>query len=131
MEARCSTEPTCSKLDFFSWGIPEETARELTRHHTELGYSPGKLIFGQGSRPTSCCGVVKGVVRESARIRTAPKRWCGSRRPATFLGLADKLDNSGQWVRRFEAWTASQCVLAVVTREHVRGLMRTCPPRNC
>jgi CRP-like cAMP-binding protein len=28
-------------------------------------------------------------------------------------------------VRRFEAWTASQCVLAIVTRDHVRNLLKS------
>src|SRR6266481_1994809 len=46
----------------FSWGIPEETARELTRQHTELNYSSGKLIFSQGSPADIVLCVVKGVV---------------------------------------------------------------------
>ncbi len=37
----------------FSWGIPEQTARELTRHHTELSYTSGKLILARARRPTS------------------------------------------------------------------------------
>src|SRR6202030_1320247 len=46
----------------FSWGIPEETARELTRNHSELNYSPNKLIFSQGSPADIVLWVVKGVV---------------------------------------------------------------------
>lgn len=111
----------------FSWGIPEETARELTRHHTELGYSPGKLIFGQGSPADIVLWVVKGVVREVCPNPNGTQTLVRLATAGDILGLADKLDNSGQWVRRFEAWTASQCVLAVVTREHVRGLMKNMP----
>jgi len=32
----------------FSWGIPQEVARELTEHHNEVNYGSGKLIFSQG-----------------------------------------------------------------------------------
>ncbi len=112
----------------FSWGIPEETARELTQHHTELNYSAGKLIFSQGSPADIVMWIVKGVVRE---ICPNPKGTQTLVRLATagdVLGLADKLDDKGQWVRRFEAWAAGPCVLAVVTRDHVRNLLRQMTP---
>ncbi len=108
----------------FSWGIPEETAKELTAHHTEINYAPGKLIFSQGSPADIVMWVVKGVVRE---VCPNPKGTQTLVRLATagdVLGLADKLNEKGQWVRRFEAWTASNCVLAIVTRDHVRNLLK-------
>ncbi|MGB8683590.1 MAG: Crp/Fnr family transcriptional regulator [Candidatus Binatus sp.] len=108
----------------FSWGIPEETARELSAHHTEINYAAGKLIFSQGSPADIVMWVVKGVVRE---VCPNPKGTQTLVRLATagdVLGLADKLNEKGQWVRRFEAWTASNCVLAIVTRDHVRNLLK-------
>ena len=108
----------------FSWGIPEETARELSAHHTEINYASGKLIFSQGSPADIVMWVVKGVVRE---VCPNPKGTQTLVRLATagdVLGLADKLNEKGQWVRRFEAWTASNCVLAIVTRDHVRNLLK-------
>jgi CRP/FNR family cyclic AMP-dependent transcriptional regulator len=108
----------------FSWGIPEETAKELTAHHTEINYTSGKLIFSQGSPADIVMWVVKGVVRE---VCPNPKGTQTLVRLATagdVLGLADKLNEKGQWVRRFEAWTASNCVLAIVTRDHVRNLLK-------
>jgi len=33
----------------FSWGIPQQTAEDLTNHHTGLNYAAGSLIFSQGS----------------------------------------------------------------------------------
>ncbi len=111
----------------FSWGIPEETARELTRHHTELSYSPGNLIFNQGSPADIVLWVVKGVVREVCPNPNGTQTLVRLATAGDVLGLADRLNEKGQWVRRFEAWTASQCVLAVVTRDHVRGLMKNMP----
>jgi len=114
----------------FSWGIPEQTARELTQHHTELNYSAGKLIFSQGSPADIVMWIVKGVVRE---VCPNPKGTQTLVRLATagdVLGLADKINDKGQWVRRFEAWTAGPCLLAVVTRDHVRNLLKHMNPEE-
>jgi CRP/FNR family cyclic AMP-dependent transcriptional regulator len=114
----------------FSWGIPEETARELTRQHTELNYSSGNLIFSQGSPADIVLWVVKGVVREVCPNPNGTQTLVRLATAGDILGLADKLDDKGQWVRRFEAWTASQCVLAVVTRDHVRNIMKAMKPEE-
>ena len=108
----------------FSWGIPEETARELTKHHTELNYSSGMLIFSQGAPADIVLWVVKGVVREVCPNPNGTQTLVRLATAGDILGLADKLNEKGQWIRRFEAWTASQCVLAVVTRDHVRNLLK-------
>src|SRR5271156_5764089 len=114
----------------FSWGIPEETARELTQHHTELNYSAGKLILSQGSPADIVMWIVKGVVRE---VCPNPKGTQTLVRLATagdVLGLAGKINDKGQWVRRFEAWTSGPCLLAVVTRDHVRNLLKHMNPEE-
>ena len=114
----------------FSWGIPEETARELTKHHSELNYSPGKLIFSQGSPADIVLWVVKGVVREVCPNPNGTQTLVRLATAGDILGLADKLNEKGEWVRRFEAWTASQCVIAIVTRDHVRNLLKSMPPEE-
>ncbi len=108
----------------FSWGIPEDTARELTRHHTELTYPSGKLIFSQGAPADIVMWVVKGVVREVCPNPNGTQTLMRLATAGDILGLADKLNDHGQWVRRFEAWAAGPCVLAVVTRDHVRNLLK-------
>lgn len=112
----------------FSWGIPEETARELTKHHNELNYSSNKLIFSQGSPADIVLWVVKGVVREVCPNPNGTQTLVRLATAGDILGLADKLNDKGQWVRRFEAWTASQCVIAIVTRDHVRNLLKAMTP---
>jgi CRP/FNR family cyclic AMP-dependent transcriptional regulator len=114
----------------FSWGIPEQTARELTRHHTELSYTSGKLIFGQGSPADIVLWVVKGVVREVCPNPNGTQTLVRLAAAGDILGLADKLNEKGQWVRRFEAWAASPCVLAIVTRDHVRNLLKAMNPED-
>jgi CRP/FNR family transcriptional regulator, cyclic AMP receptor protein len=114
----------------FSWGIPEQTARELTRHHTELSYTSGKLVFGQGSPADIVLWVVKGVVREVCPNPNGTQTLVRLATAGDILGLADKLNDKGQWVRRFEAWTAGPCVLAVVTRDHVRNLLKAMNPEE-
>ena len=114
----------------FSWGIPEETARELTRHHTELTYSSGKLIFSQGSPADIVMWVVKGVVREVCPNPNGTQTLVRLATAGDILGLADKLNEKSQWVRRFEAWAAGPCVLAIVTRDHVRNLLKNMSPEE-
>lgn len=112
----------------FSWGIPEETAKELTRHHTELCYEPGRLVFSQGSPADIVLWVVKGVVREVCPNANGTQTLVRLATAGDILGLADRLDEKGQWIRRFEAWTASKCVIAIVTRQHLRDSLKVMNP---
>lgn len=120
--------PKAIEAGLFSWGIPEQTARQLTEHHTELNYGPGQLIFSQGSPADIVLWVVKGVVREVCPNPNGSQTLVRLATAGDILGLADKLNQKGQWIRRFEAWTASKCVLAVVTRDFVRSLLKGMNP---
>ncbi|MGB3552210.1 MAG: Crp/Fnr family transcriptional regulator [Candidatus Binatus sp.] len=112
----------------FSWGIPEPTARQLTSHHSELNYPAGQLIFSPGSAADIVLWVVKGVVREICPNPNGTQTLVRLATAGDILGLADKLDEKGQWIRRFEARTATECVLAIVTRQHVRDLLKDMSP---
>lgn len=114
----------------FSWGIPQTIATELTQHQTKLNYASGKLIFGQGTPADIVLWVVKGVVREVSPNPNGAQTLVRLATTGDILGLADKLDDKGQWIRRFEAWTASDCELAIVTRERVRSLLRDMNPEE-
>ena len=80
----------------FSWGIPEEAARDLTSHHSELNYSSGKLIFNQGSPADVVLWVVKGVVREVCPNPNGSQTLVRLATAGDILGLADKLNDKGQ-----------------------------------
>ena len=128
-ESKMNVHPLLNRANLFeaglfSWGIPEQPARELTAHHTETCYESGKLIFSQGSPADIVLWVVKGVVREICPNPNGTQTLVRLATAGDILGLADKLDDKGNWVRRFEAWTASKCVLAIVTRQHVRDLLK-------
>jgi len=132
-ESKMNVHPLLNRANLFeaglfSWGIPEQTARELTAHHTETCYESGKLIFSQGSPADIVLWVVKGVVREICPNPNGTQTLVRLATAGDILGLADKLDDKGNWVRRFEAWTASKCVLALVTRQHVRDLLKGMNP---
>jgi len=114
----------------FSWGIPPQTAAELIKHHTELNYESGQLIFSQGSPADIVLWVVKGVVREICPNPNGSQTLVRLATAGDLLGLADKLTDKGQWIRRFEAWTASKCTLAIVTRDHVRNLLKNMSPEE-
>src|SRR5271167_302004 len=128
-ESKMNVHPLLNRANLFeaglfSWGIPEQTARELTAHHTETCYESGKLIFSQGSSADIVLWVVNGVVREICPNPNGTQTLVRLATAGDILGLADKLNEKGQWVRRFEAWTASKCVIAIFTRQHVRDLLK-------
>jgi len=114
----------------FSWGMPGQIAAQLTKDHTKLNYTRGKMIFSQGSAADIVFCIVKGVVREISSNPNGTQTLVRFATAGDILGLADKLDEKGQWIRRFEAWTASECVLAIITRQHVRDLMRDMDPEE-
>jgi CRP-like cAMP-binding protein len=74
--------------------------------------------------------IVKGVVREVCPNPNGTQTLVRLATAGDILGLADKLNDKGQWVRRFEAWAAGPCVLAVVTRDHVRNLLKAMNPEE-
>ena len=76
----------------FSWGIPQQTAKELTKHHTELIYAAGKLIFSQGSAADIVLWIVKGVVREICPNPNGNQTLVRLATAGDILGLADKLN---------------------------------------
>lgn len=114
----------------FSWGIPGQIATQLIKDHTKLNYTRGKLIFSQGSPADIVLWVVRGVVRETCPNPNGTQTLVRFATAGDILGLADKLDEKGQWIRRFEAWSASECVLAIVTRQHVRDLLSDMKPEE-
>src|SRR5215472_7246123 len=111
-----------------SWGVPQRIADELIKHHTRVNYEAGRLIFGQGSPADVVLWVVKGVVREMCPNPNGTQTLVRLATAGDILGLADKLNDKGQWVRRFEAWTASKCTLAIVTRDNIRNLLKGMGP---
>src|SRR5271168_4067196 len=114
----------------FSWGLPQTIATELTKQQTRLNYARRKLILSQGSPADIVLWVVKGVVREISQNQNGTQTLVRLAATGDILGLADKLDDKGRWIRRFEAWTASECELAVVTRQSVRNLLRDMKPEE-
>jgi CRP/FNR family cyclic AMP-dependent transcriptional regulator len=108
-----------------SWGVPQRIADELIKHHTRVNYETDRLIFSQGSPADIVLWVVKGVVREMCPNPNGTQTLVQLATAGDILGLADKLNDKGQWVRRFEAWTASKCILAMVARDNLRNLLKS------
>jgi CRP/FNR family transcriptional regulator, cyclic AMP receptor protein len=74
--------------------------------------------------------IVKGGVREVCPNPNGTQTLVRLATAGDILGLADKLNDKGQWVRRFEAWTAGPCIIAIVTRDHVRNLLKAMNPEE-
>jgi CRP-like cAMP-binding protein len=111
-----------------SCGLLQHSAVDLLKYYTKLNYDDGKLIFSQGSPANHVMWVVKGVVREVCPNPSGTQTLVRLATPGDILGLADRVNERGEWTRRFEAWAASRCVLATVTRDNVRNLLSSMPP---
>ncbi|MGH7815219.1 MAG: Crp/Fnr family transcriptional regulator [Candidatus Binataceae bacterium] len=108
-----------------SWGVPRELAAGLAEYHTKLTYAPGESIFGQNSPADILFWVVKGIVKESCPIPGGTEVVVRLAAPGDILGIAGELNQAGQWTRRFEARAVTKCVLAIVTREHLRKTLKS------
>ena len=108
--------------------IAQRSAEDLIKHNSKLNYEDGKLIFSQGSPADLVMWVVKGVVREVCPNPNGTQTLVRLATPGDILGLADRINERGEWTRRFEAWAATRCVLATVTRDDVRNLLSSMPP---
>ena len=113
-----------------SWGVPQRIADELIKFHSKADYEAGRLVFSQGSPADIVLWVVKGVVREICPNPNGTQTLVRLATAGDILGLADRLNDKGDWVRRFEAWTASKCVLAMVTRDNLRNLLKGMAPEE-
>jgi CRP/FNR family transcriptional regulator, cyclic AMP receptor protein len=107
-----------------SWNIPLEVAKELTEYHTKVNYTPGALIFGAGAPADILFWVIKGIVKVSCPRPDGTSILMRLAATGEVLGLCDELNCKGRWVRRFEAQAMTRCVLAMVTRQHVRSLLK-------
>src|SRR6202050_4661090 len=97
--------------------------REILDYHTNLSYAPGAIIFHQGAPADIILWVVKGLIKESCPSRSGNQIVVRLATAGDVIGCADRIDEKGQWLRRFEARALSKCVVAMVTRQRVRELL--------
>ncbi|HUO04930.1 MAG TPA: Crp/Fnr family transcriptional regulator [Candidatus Binataceae bacterium] len=108
-----------------AWGIPKELVKGLTDFHTKISFAPGEIIFRQGSSADILFWVVKGIVKETCTGSNGSRIVVRLLTVGEPLGIADQLNENGQWIRQFDAQAVNKCVLAIITREQVRKLIRT------
>lgn len=111
-------------------GIPEQVAGAISEYHSKVSAPAGTFIFRQGAPADIFYFVLKGVVKVDCS--TAAGRRIVTRFAAAgdMLGLADDLNDRGQWVRRFDAEVINNCVLAITTRQHLRAALCAMDPNE-
>ncbi len=107
-----------------AWGVPPELAKELREYHSRVTFAPGEVIYTQGSPADILYWVIKGVAKITCPQRNGTRILARLVTAGEFLGLADERDEKNHWVRRFDAEAVSKCVLAMITRHHVRELLK-------
>jgi CRP/FNR family cyclic AMP-dependent transcriptional regulator len=111
------------EAQLLSWKVPPEIVREILEYHSNLNYAPGAMIFCQGAPADIIFWVVKGLVKESGPSPNGSRIMVRLATAGDVIGVADQLNEKGQWIRRFEAQALSKCVVAMITRQRVRELL--------
>jgi len=111
------------RAHLLSCKVPSELVREILDYHTNLSYAPGAMIFRQGEPADIVLWVVKGLVKESCPSRSGNKIVVRLATSGDVIGSADRIDEKGQWLRRFEAQALTKCVVAMISRQRVRELL--------
>jgi CRP/FNR family transcriptional regulator, cyclic AMP receptor protein len=111
------------EAQLLSWKVPPEIAREILGYHTNLSYAPGAMIFCQGAPADIIFWVVKGIVKETCPSPRGNRIMIRLATAGDVIGSADRINEKGQWIRRFEAQAISKCVVAMITRQRVRELL--------
>ena len=111
------------EAQLLSWKVPPEIVREILGYHTNLSYAPGAMIFCQGAPADIIFWVVKGIVKETCPSPRGNRIMIRLATAGDVIGSADRINEKGQWIRRFEAQAISKCVVAMITRQRVRELL--------
>jgi len=124
MNVRTTAEGTSQfEAQLLSWKVPQEVVGEILDYHSKLTYAPGAMIFWQGAPADIFLWVVKGMVKETCPGPSGNRILVRLATAGDVIGGADRINEKGQWVRRFEAQAVGKCVVAMVTRQRVRELM--------
>jgi CRP-like cAMP-binding protein len=107
------------------WGVPKQIADQITEYNTQASYTPGSIIFCQDSPADIFFWVVKGIAKVSCCRVNGERSLVQLATPGELLCSADTINDAGHWMRRFEAQAVSKCVLAMITRQHLREIMKT------
>jgi CRP/FNR family transcriptional regulator, cyclic AMP receptor protein len=111
------------EAQLLSWKVPPEIVREILEYHSNLNYAPGAMIFCQGAPADIIFWVVKGLVKESCPSPNGSRIMVRLATAGDVIGVADQVNEKGQWIRRFEAQAVNKCVVAMITRQRVRDLL--------
>ena len=111
------------EAQLLSWKVPPGIVREILEYHSKLTYAPGVMIFCQGAPADIIFWVVKGLVKESCPGPNGNRIVIQLATAGDLIGGADRVNEKGNWIRRFEAQAVSKCVVAMITRQRVRELL--------
>jgi len=113
------------EAQLLSWKVPPALVREILEYNSILKYAPGAMIFREGAPADIVFWVVKGLVKETCPSPRGNRILVRLATAGDVIGSADRVDEKGQLVRRFEAQAVSKCVVAMVTRQRMRDLLTT------
>ena len=108
-------------------GLPASTIESLLSRHTLVRYPRGSIVFAKGSPADLVFAVLSGVVKVGTITRADERILVALAGPGDLAGYADFSDG-GDRSQLFEAETLTNSVVALLTRDHIRRVIRGLQP---
>lgn len=111
-----------------TWGLTPAVLESVLDYHSLLSFEQGAMIFRVGAPAEFLLCLVKGVAKVYCPSPNGSGILVRYARQGEIIGYADKLNDRGQWVRRFEAFAVSKCSVAMISRGHLNRVLSALPP---
>jgi CRP/FNR family transcriptional regulator, cyclic AMP receptor protein len=112
------------KARLIDWQLSEQVIETLLGHHHVVSYSKGSAVFLQGAPADVLYWVQTGLVVLYHPQADGERVFVRLSGPGELIGYADFIDDTGRRVQAFEAFTRTNCQIALLTREHVYKVLR-------
>lgn len=104
-------------------GLPADAIESLLSRHTLVRYPRGSMVFAKGSPADLVFAVLSGVVKVGTVTRAHERIVVALAGPGDLAGYAD-FGDGGDRSQLFEAETMTNSVVALLTRDHIRRVIR-------
>jgi CRP-like cAMP-binding protein len=109
--------------------LPIDLVDELIARHIAVAFQKGALALGEGKTDGMLACILSGYVNVYCAVGDGNRTIIGMAGPGDVIGYPDYIDEKGRPARLFEAQVASNCTLALFSRDHVVKLLAGLPPQ--
>jgi len=107
--------------------LPIDLVDELIARHIAVAFKKGALALCEGNTDGMLACILSGYVSIYCAVGDGNRTMIRMAGPGDVIGYADYIDEKGRPARLFEAQVASNCTLALFSRDHVAQLLAGLP----